>query len=401
MTESVSARRVVPRGIARTGPAVLSYGFRPFFLGAGSFALVAMILWLLALSGAIEIGGSMGALNWHAHELLFGYVTAALAGFLLTAVPNWTGRLPVSGLPLLGLFAVWLAGRVVMAAPDVVGPVASASVDALFLPLVGAIAAREVIAGRNWKNLKLLIGLGALSLANIGFHVAVASGGDIAAVCRATVSIYVMLISVIGGRMVPSFTRNFLVKAGSAALPKPFGRYDVWALVGLGLALAAWTLAPETVPTAVFAGGAALLHLGRLLRWQGWQTLEEPLLAMLHAGYAFISIGLMAVAAAAMGWIGAPSALHVLTVGAIGGMTLAVMTRASLGHTGRANVASPLTAVSYLALLVAAVVRPFAELLPAHYHTLLLIGGSAWLLAFGLFVAEYGPMLLRSRVGGR
>lgn len=401
MTESVSARRVVPRGIARTGPAVLSYGFRPFFLGAGSFALIAMILWLLALSGAVEIGGSMGALNWHAHELLFGYVTAALAGFLLTAVPNWTGRLPVSGLPLLGLFAVWFAGRVVMAAPDVAGPVASASIDALFLPLLGAIAAREVIAGRNWKNLKLLIGLGALSLANIGFHVAAASGGDITGVCRATVSIYVMLISVIGGRMVPSFTRNFLVKAGSAALPRPFGRYDVWALVGLGLALAAWTLAPETVPTAVLAGGAALLHLGRLARWQGWQTLEEPLLAMLHAGYAFISIGLMGVAAAAMGWIGAPSALHVLTVGAIGGMTLAVMTRASLGHTGRANVASPLTAVSYLALLVAAVVRPFAELLPTHYHALLLIGGSAWLLAFGLFVAEYGPMLLRPRVVGR
>ncbi len=399
MTDKI--RQPVPRGIARTGPAILSYGFRPFFLAAGMEAILAMGLWIAALSGAVAVGGSPGPLAWHAHEMLFGYATAALAGFLLTAVPNWTGRLPVSGLPLLALFLLWLAGRIVMAAPDLLGVPVSAAVDAAFLPALAFVAGREVIAGRNWRNLKVVLGLAALFVANGAFHVSMATGFDPGYAIRGAVSVYAMLIALVGGRIVPSFTRNVIARSGGTRLPAPFDRFDRLAVAALAVALAAWVAFPAEWPTAVLAAAAALIQAVRLARWQGGQVLHEPLLAMLHAGYAFLPLGLAAVAAAALGWLSAASALHVLTVGAIGGMTLAVMTRASLGHTGRQTTASKVTAISYLALLVAAVTRPFAELLPQHYHLLLEVSGTAWLLAFALFLLEYGPMLLSPRAEAR
>ncbi|HXV31466.1 MAG TPA: NnrS family protein, partial [Sinorhizobium sp.] len=166
----------VPRGLARTGPVLFSYGFRPFFLGAALWAIIAMGLWIAALAGHADIAGGYGAQAWHVHEMLFGFASAVLAGFLLTAVPNWTGRLPVSGWPLAGLFALWLAGRAALLSPDAIGLPAAAAIDSLFLPALLFICAREVIAGRKWKDLKVLGGLIALSLANICFHVAVIEG---------------------------------------------------------------------------------------------------------------------------------------------------------------------------------------------------------------------------------
>ena len=393
-----AARKPIPRGISRTGPALLSYGFRPFFLLAGVFAVLSMSIWIGALTLGWEVGGSYGVLNWHAHEMLFGYTSAALAGFMLTAIPNWTGRLPVSGLPLLGLVLVWLAGRLAMAAPDVTGLPAAMVIDAAFLPILAGVAGIEIVSGRNWKNLKILAGLTALSLANIAVHVSVVLTGSAADVGRLAVAIYLMLIVLVGGRIIPSFTRNWLVKSGSSLLPAPFDRFDIAAVSVLLVALLAWSLAPETLATAVLAVIAGSLHLVRLRRWRGWQTLEEPLLLGLHAAYAFIPLGMFGVALAAIGWIAAPSALHILAVGAIGNMTFAVMARASLGHTGRPTTASLRTSVALLALALAAIVRPFAELIPEGYHLLLGVAGSAWLLAFGLFVLEYGPMLLAPRL---
>lgn len=391
------ARKPVPRGIASGGPAVLSYGFRPFFLLAGIFAVVAMGTWIGALTLGWEVGGEYGMLNWHAHEMLFGYTSAALAGFMLTAIPNWTGRLPVSGRPLLGLVLVWVAGRLAMAAPGVLGLPASTFLDALFLPLLAIIAGTEIIAGRNWRNLKILLGLTALSVADIAFHLSVTFRGAAPEAARASVAIYVMLIVVVGGRIVPSFTRNWLVKAGSTRLPASFGRFDILATVGLLGALGLWTVFPTSAVTASAAVGAALLHGARLSRWLGWQTVDEPLLLALHVAYAFVPLGMLAVAFAAIGWIADASALHVLTVGAIGGMTFAVMTRASLGHMGRVVTASATTSCAYLALVLSAVLRPFAEVIPSQYHALLSLSGLCWLVAFGLFVTEYGPMLLLSR----
>ncbi len=374
------SRKPVPRGIARSGPALLSYGFRPFFMLAGAFAVVAMAGWIGALALGWEVGGDYGMLNWHAHEMLFGYASAALAGFMLTAIPNWTGRLPVSGLPLLGIVLLWIAGRLAIAMPGVLGLVPSMLVDAAFLPVLAAIAGIEIVAGRNWKNLKILAGLVALSIANAGFHLSVALTGGALEASRAAVAVYIMLIVLVGGRIVPSFTRNWLVKAGSPQLPAPFGRFDVVAIAWLPLALVLWVALPEHPVTALAAAAAAALHAIRLARWHGWRAVEEPLLLALHAGYAFVPLGLLAVALAALGWIAGASALHVLTVGAIGGMTLAVMTRASLGHTGRPLMAS---GDHLLRLPVPRRSRPSSapspSSSPSHYHLLLEL--SAGLLA--------------------
>jgi uncharacterized protein involved in response to NO len=393
--EVAERRTPVPRGIARSGPALLSYGFRPFFLLAGIMAVVAMAGWIGALALGWEVGGSYGALNWHAHEMLFGYASAALAGFMLTAIPNWTGRLPVSGLPLLGLVTLWLAGRAAMAAPDVAGLVPSVLLDATFLPVLAVVAAREIVAGKNWKNLKILTGLVGLSVANGWFHVSVLTGGEALTASRATVGLYAVLISLVGGRIVPSFTRNWLAKAGSTILPRPFSRFDAGSIVVLAVAAIIWTLAEHGIATAAIAAFASSVHVMRLARWAGWRTLEEPLLVVLHVGYGFVPLGMACVALAALDVIATASALHVLTVGAIGVMTLAVMTRASLGHTGRKLLASPWAALAYLALTVAAVTRPFAEIVPAHYHLLLELAAVCWIGAFALFLAEYAPILLR------
>lgn len=383
----------IPRGIKRTGWPLLSYGFRPFFLGAGTFALVAMITWVAALLWGIDVGGSYGLINWHAHEMLFGYASAALAGFMLTAIPNWTGRLPVSGTPLLVLVGLWLAGRLVMAVPDVIGLSGSVAIDAAFLPLLALIAGREVVAGHNWKNLKILAGVSTLAATNLAFHLSVLFNGEAMVPGRLATAAYVMLVAVIAGRIVPSFTRNWLARRGSAKLPAPFDRLDVAALLTLGAALFSWVIAPEDLSTAMLVLPALTLNVWRLARWQGYRTLDEPLLLMLHAAYAFVPLGLVGIGFAALGWIAAPSALHVLTVGCIGLMTFAVMARASLGHTGRPLAASGSCTTAFFSLLFAAVIRPFAELIPEAYHLILALSGCGWIFAFGLFVAEYGRIL--------
>lgn len=177
-----------PRGIARNGPVLFSYGFRPFFLAAGVWAVAAMALWIGALMAGWDIGGSYGSAHWHAHEMLFGYSSAILAGFLLTAIPNWTGRLPASGAPLVILLAVWCAGRLVMLVPDSLGLLASLFIEAAFLPLLLAICAREIIAGSKWRDLKILAGIAALTLGGIGFKTLIATGGDVGLVTRLAVS---------------------------------------------------------------------------------------------------------------------------------------------------------------------------------------------------------------------
>ena len=358
-----------------------------------------MVLWICALIEGWPLGGdSYGALYWHGHELLFGYGGAALAGFMLTAIPNWTGRLPVSGLPLLGLLLLWLAGRIVMLSPDYFGVYPAAAVEAAFFPTLAILAAIEIIAGHNWKNLKIVLALIFLSTVNLAFHALVVTGSDPQAILRAGISGFVMLVAIVGGRMVPSFTRNWMAKAGSPALPSPFDGVDKLALASLAAALGAWVVAPEQIATACLCGGAAILHGYRWSRWLGWRTWREPLLLQLHLAYGFLPIGLVLVALAALGAVSRFSALHLLTVGVIGNMTLAVMTRATLGHTGRSLTASWRTTTAYAALVLAALLRPLAELVPEHYHHILEVSAAGWILAFTLFVVEYGPFLLAPRL---
>lgn len=395
MTATEPKRPRVPRGLARDGAALWSYGFRPFFLGAGLWAVAAMALWIAALVHGLPLGGAYGAPLWHAHEMVFGFAPAVLAGFLLTAIPNWTGSLPVSGRPLMALAGLWALGRLAMAGAALTGPFPAALADMAFLPALLAIAAREIIAGRKWKDLKVLAAVAAIAAGNTGFHVAFFLGGDPALWLRAGVAGYVALIMVIGGRIVPSFTRNWLAQRGATALPVAYSRFDMGVTAFGAAVLALWCVMPAAALLAPAALVAAGLHAQRLARWRGLATRAEPLLFVLHAAYGLVVLGLLAIAAAAAGLIPAASALHVLTVGAIAAMMLAVMTRATRGHTGRALSASRLTGLSYLCLFAAALARPLADV--TGLFGLMEVAGLLWIAAFGLFTAEHAPMLLFRR----
>ena len=392
-----SASGGIPRGIARSGPAVLSYGFRPFFLLAGLWGIAAMGLWIAALILGWSVGGAYGPVNWHAHEMVFGYTGAALAGFMLTAIPNWTGRLPVSGLPLLALVLVWVAGRAAMLLPDVIGLEVALLVEALFLPVLFVVALREIVAGSNWKNLKIVLVLALLSLANFWFHIAVLTGGSAGAAGRLGVAAWIVLIALVGGRIIPSFTRNWLARHGSPKLPAPFDRFDQLALLALPAALACWVVVPGHWLTGLLCAVAGVLHGVRLWRWRGWRAAAEPIVLILHAAYGFLVLGLLVLAVSSAGLLTEASAVHVLTIGALGGMTLAVMSRAALGHTGRPIAAGPVTVAAYIFLCLAAIVRPALDVLPQFYHAVLGLSAALWILAFCAFVAVYAPILLSPR----
>jgi uncharacterized protein involved in response to NO len=380
-------------------PPVLSHAFRICFLLAAIWAALAVPLWLMTYAGMLTIADAYGGVAWHAHELIFGYAALVICGFLFTAIPNWTGRLPVAGFPLVSLILIWVLGRIAMLCAAKIGTTVAALVDLTFLAAVLAVAGREIIAGKNWRNLRVLVIVAWLFVANAAFHAAVLSGTMLDVSLRGAVGALVALITLIGGRLTPSFTRNWLVKRDPSRLPAPFGTLDAIA-IGTGVvALLAWVIAPEGSITAGLAALAAFLLIVRLVRWRGILTFAEPLLAILHLGYAFVPLGFALAAGHAL-WpetIPAAAVIHAWTAGAVGVMTLAVMTRASLGHTGHALTAGPATTSVYLAILTAALLRVVAPFAAEWQHPLLNLSGAAWTLAFLLFVASYGPMLCTAR----
>jgi len=234
----------IPRLQAWTGPALFSYGFRPFFLVGALYSGVAVLMWLPMLYGEIALSTAFAPRDWHVHEMLYGYVPAVLTGFLLTAIPNWTGRLPIQGMPLAGLFTVWLAGRVAVTVSAGIGWAAAAAIDGAFLLLVAAAAGREIMAGRNWRNLPVVALLTALAAGNIAFHLEAHLAGVADYAARFGIAVAVMLISLVGGRLIPSFTHNWLVRENPGRLPAPFGRFDVVVVAASGLALAAGSRRP-------------------------------------------------------------------------------------------------------------------------------------------------------------
>lgn len=376
---------------------LLQQGFRPFFLGAGAWSLAAMALWLGYLCGYLDLGGAFDPIAWHAHEMIFGYGAAAVAGFLLTAIPNWTGRLPVRGGGLAALALLWLAGRMAILASGA-APAAAAVVDLAFPAALAAVAAREILAGKNWRNLPVVLAVVAFGLANALTHAEALGLADSGAVGRRFgAAVLLALIALIGGRIIPSFTTNWLKKRGAARLPASFDRIDRIAMAATVLALAVWAAAPDAAATPAFAAlGAAAVAL-RLSRWRGLATLAEPLLWVLHLGYAWLAAGLALVAATP--WLDLPPSAgwHALFAGAIGTMTLAVMTRATLGHTGRALTADRLTTAAYLLVTLATVLRLASALASGDPLPWLAAAGAAWSAAFALFLVRYAPML----TGGR
>lgn len=382
--------------------ALFSYGFRPFFLGGAIWAAFAMLLWIALLTGHLSFALRYGAVAWHAHEFLFGYGTAIVAGFLLTAVPNWTGRLPIRGMPLFVLFTVWLAGRIALLLTDVIGLIAAEAIDSLFLLSFAVIVFREIIAGKDRRNLKVALILVFFALANIAFHTEVNLDGDPSYAIRATTSILVILIMLIGGRIIPSFTRNWLAKQNSQHLPTPFNTFDRCALGVAVLTLVLWAVFPDRLITGLALILSALIQTVRLARWSGVRTNREVLVLILHIGYAFIPFGFLIVGVSAI-WppIVPPTvALHAWTAGAVGVMTLAVMTRASRGHSGRPLTSPPTTTLIYLLMILSVILRLATVLIPDWTIILLELAAATWIAAFFAFAFFYGPMLIWARDKG-
>jgi len=376
------------------GPVAFSYGFRPFFFGGAVWAALGILLWLPQYFGELSLPTMLSPLDWHIHEMIYGYVAAIVTGFLLTAIPNWTGRLPVNGYPLAGLAALWLAGRVAIAGSAIWGAVIAGVVDIAFLATLAAVVLRELVAGKNWRNLRVLIVLGVLVAGNVVFHFEAIWRGTAGYGNRIAIAAVIGLIMLIGGRIVPSFTHNWLVRNNPGRLPRPFARFDVLALGAGAVALAMWIALPQLAVSGAVLMMAGVLQAAQLSRWAGDRTLADRLVLVLHVGYAFVPIGFVLVGAAIFWPAEWPESagLHAWVVGAIGLMTLAVMTRASLGHTGHQLAASVRTQIIYLFALIAALARICAAFEPS--SALLYAAGLAWVLAFGGFAAFFGPLLL-------
>jgi uncharacterized protein involved in response to NO len=386
------------RGRTRAAPAILSYGFRPFFLGAAIYAGLALPLWLVMYRTGAAPAGPFPALTWHAHEMIFGYLGAVMAGFALTAIPNWTGRLPLSGTPLAILFALWIAGRIASFA--IADPLAALLIDLAFPLMLVASVWREIQAGKNWRNTPVALLLTLFAVANLIHHLGHWWPAlDFYAV-RSALGIAAVMIALIGGRITPSFTRNWLVKRGEKALPASFGLVDKAALGTALAAMLAWIAASSQAMTGalLILGGSLLIF--RLTRWRGHRSWREPILVVLHLGYLWLDVFFLLAGLSILFPESVPEtvAIHALTAGAIGTMTLAVMTRATLGHTGRAIETDRLTAVLFAAVSLGALLRIAAPFLDRFYLELLETGGALWTLAFLLFIIRYGPMLVTRRV---
>lgn len=335
------------------------------------------------------------ARDWHVHEMIFGFLPAVITGFLLTAIPNWTDRPPIRGLELMLLTILWLAGRLLIAMPWFT-PLVSAIVDVGFLVAVAGLVWREIATTKSWNRAPMGILVSLLAGTNILFHVLTMSGTETDLPERMGLAMVMMLLTLIGGRVTPNFTEEFLVESGRAERPAPFSRYDGLSIALVVFAVVSWIVQPESIATGWMFVAAGLTNLGRLARWYGWATWREPLVLILHCGYGWFALSLFILGGSILG-IGLPQedAVHAFTSGAVGAMTLAVMTRASLGHTGRPRHAGPLTVLIYTLVNLGAVLRVFGPMTGLPANLVLGVAAGSWSGAYLLFALFYGPFLLR------
>lgn len=389
----------IPRLKVYSSHPLLSYGFRPFFLVGAAYAGLGILIWVPLFFGEIAVPTAFSPLDWHIHEMLYGYLSAIVAGFLLTAIPNWTGRLPLRGGVLAVLVTVWVAGRFAVSMSALIGRPAAGTVDVLFLFLIAAAAGREVIAGRNWRNLPPVFILLLFAVGDVIFHIEDHRTGAAELGTRLGIAAAVALISFIGGRIIPSFTRNWLARENPGRFPVPFGSFDIGVLVIALFALALWVLLPTWTGTAAAMLFAGFMQAIRLARWAGDRTLRDRLVLVLHVAYAFVPTGFVMLAGTIFlpGTVPLSAGIHSWTIGAIGTMTLAVMTRASLGHSGEKLAAGALTQTVYGAVILAACLRIAAAFPLAAATPLMEVAAAAWIAAFWLFVIGYGPLLYRPR----
>ncbi len=392
-----------PKPPAPVRPVLFALGFRPFFLLTGVAALVLVPALAIGLATGSAPRGGLPLTLWHGHEMLFGFVAAAIAGFLLTTVPTWTGQRPCTGATLAALAGLWLAGRIALVPWCGVPLPWAAAIDLAFIPALGLAASVPILRTRNWRNLPFVFILGTLFLFNLGFH-GTALGWLVLPFdpLLAAVDLIALLITLVAGRIVPAFTRNRLVAEGAQAsvgAPRGLERLVMAAMLAV---LVGDLLLPGRPAAGALAGFAGVVQLARLAHWQTARALRVPLLWVLHLGYAWLVVGLFLKGV----WLltGQPLAahwLHAFTSGCFALMILAVMTRASLGHTGRPLVAPAAMVAAYLLLAVAALVRVFGPALGDYYPAVVVLATLLWSGAFALFVVVYFPILTRPRTDGR
>ncbi len=381
-----------------------AYGFRPFFLLCGWFAVFSMGAWLLIFSEGMLSTASLPLHLLHGHEMLFGLVSAAIAGFLLTAVPSWTGTRGFGGIPLVILTLLWLLGRVAFLLSAQLPFAWVAVAELAFLPLLALLIAPPLIRSRN-RNTPLLGVLVLLWIADFMFIMAMhGSNGALASrSLLATLNVVLLLITIIGGRIVPAFTGSAFSKAGIHAVMRSWPWLEGVVIVLMVLMLVVDLWGPGVKIAGAVAGLAGLAQLLRLSGWNGWRTTKEPIVWILHAGYAWIPLGLLLKAGFLL--VGFPWAAfwtHALSAGAAATMILAVMSRASLGHSGRPLEVAPIMAWSYGLLLSAVLVRVFGvSVLPFAYSVTIQLAGGLWIIAWLIYAVVYTPILLLPRVDGK
>ena len=399
MTDTTANRRMRTPSIALWG-----YGFRPFFLGAGLLAAVLIPWWAGALAWGLPLGTAWPPSLWHGHEMLFGFITAAIAGFLLTAVPSWTGERGFAGWPLILVATLWALGRATLATSSLWPIPWVATLDLLFIPALVALVLPPLVRAGN-RNTPLLAVLAALWATDFAFFWGL-SHGDAALARHALfigIDIVLLLVTVIGGRIIPAFTSAAL-RQGSITASLHAWRGMTPAAVG---AMVAVTLTdiwkPESAIAGALAAAAAIIQAVRLAQWQGLRTTRMPIVWVLHLAYFWLPLGFALKALALLAGVGfAGFYLHALTIGGATTMIVAVMTRASLGHTGRPLVVARSIGYAYGLLTAAAAVRVFGPaVLPFAYTTVVVLAASLWTAAFVLFLRVYAPILLSPRADGK
>jgi len=386
-------------------PAFLRLGFRPFFLGGAVFAAIAIFMWLLIYRGSVNFSPLGGGYWWHIHEMIFGFGSAIIAGFLLTAVQNWTGMRGVQGNTLLMLFSVWLLARILLLFPNIIGHELSTSVDLLFLPLTAFILAKPILAIKQYRNLFFVPLLLLLTLVNIQMHAAIYFPQifTITFAGYTGVLLIAFLMSVMIGRVVPMFTANGTKTDKASPLPW----LDKAANGSIGIAMLLLFLQPLIGFYAQLFGTllvvAGVFQTLRWIRWQPWITLSIPLLWSLHIAIKFLAFGLVVLGLSYLSpKIPANHAWHLLTVGGMGGIILAMISRVSLGHTGRPLTPPKMIVFAYILIILSALVRVFGPwMVPQKTMLFIDISGTFWVVSFLIFVFTYGPMLIKPRKDGR
>lgn len=386
-------------------PPLFRLGFRPFFLAGAMFSLISLFIWGAFLQGLIDFYPYGGSYFWHMHEMIYGFTCAIIAGFLLTAVQNWTGIRGVSSWQLLTLLLLWLAGRVAMAIPSLIGVTLSALVDILFLPTVAVVLAKPILRIKQYRNLIFIPILSVLTLLNIAMHSQTHGFVmlNIHYLGLTTLLIITLLMSLIAGRVTPMFTAN----GTNTRKVNNITAIEVSCIMSLLFLIINFTVAAfiglNSVFTAILFAWASSSQLARLVRWQPWKTYQVPLLWSLHGSLLLISLGLLLLSYSYLNDNqNITNSWHLLTVGGMAGLIIAMISRVSLGHTGRSLIPPKAMTIAFIAIFSGAIVRTIGPwLVPSNSMVFYSVSISLWILAYGLFCWYYGPMLLSERIDGR